>query len=66
MSGSKSLVCAKELAAKASDVVRPRRRPLPRQHAEVTGVSLVLVVDHVPVGVVHLDALPNRSTRELD
>lgn len=30
---------------------------LPWQHAEITGVSLVFVVDNVPVGVVHLDAL---------
>lgn len=35
---------------------------LPRQHAEVTRVSLIFVVDYMPVGVVHLDALPNKST----
>lgn len=34
---------------------------LPWQHAEITRVGLVLVVDDMPVGVVHLDALPNRS-----
>lgn len=36
---------------------------LPWQHAEVARVSLIFVVDSVPVGVVHLDALPNRSTQ---
>lgn len=41
----------------------PSLAPLPRQHAEVTGVRLVLVVDYVPVGVVHLDALPNTERR---
>lgn len=35
---------------------------LPRQHAEIPGVSLIFVVDYMPVSVVHLDALPNRST----
>lgn len=33
---------------------------LPWQHAEVTGVSLVFVVDYMPVSVVHLDALPTQ------
>lgn len=34
---------------------------LPWQQAEVTRVSLIFVVDYMPVGVVHLDALPNSS-----
>lgn len=34
---------------------------LPWQHAEIARVSLVLVVDDVPVGVVHLDALWIRT-----
>lgn len=36
---------------------------LPWQHSEITRVSLIFVADYVPVGVVHLDALPNRSTQ---
>lgn len=34
---------------------------LPRQQAKIPGVSLIFVVDHMPVGVVHLDALSNTS-----
>lgn len=37
---------------------------LPWQHAEVTGVSLIFVVDDMPVGVVHLDALPKHIDTE--
>lgn len=37
---------------------------LPWQHAEVTRVSLIFVVDDMPVSVVHLNALPNRSTHK--
>lgn len=35
---------------------------LPRQHAEVSRISLVFVVDYVPVSVVHLNALQNTES----
>lgn len=66
---SLDLCCWREMLSQLTQIHSSQMRflkqfyCLPGQHAEITRVCLIFIVDDVPICVVHLDALPIKRQR---